>query len=93
MALIRADSSNVMYICSVLLPHFTPTKMRLQQTKKYLCEHVFKCDYRWLQKKLKDLGITHKGPLSPGEIEILMAKHGTADQRAYFKTIFVPKES
>jgi hypothetical protein len=58
--------------------------MKLVATRKHLA-NLFGVDQRWIVKKLKQIGITHRGCLTPLDLELL--KKNVGDPSVY-KTAF-----
>jgi hypothetical protein len=56
--------------------------MKLNQTRKYLAQ-LFGVDQRWITKKMKEIGITHRGILTPLDLELLSKAVG--DPNVYKK--------
>lgn len=49
------------------------------QTREALCERYKICD-KTLRKVLRGMGITHRGHLTPLDLEILATKYGTPEK-------------
>lgn len=64
--------------------------MKLNQTRKYLAT-LFGVDQRWITKKIKELGITHSGALTPLDLELI--SKGLGDPNAYKKLFRAGGES
>lgn len=53
--------------------------MLIIQTREALCERYRICD-KTLRKVLRGMGITHRGHLTPLDLELLATKYGTPEK-------------